>query len=107
ENLSHLVEAAFAVGQRFGAEVQGLYVEPVPRTVFYSAEYIDPQIEEMILENARKDMVRRRTQASGLFSSVAKRFENSVSQFRGEEGNVEELTARSARVADLSLLGLG
>jgi nucleotide-binding universal stress UspA family protein len=99
-----VAEAAFLLGRLFQAEVRGLLVTRPHRKIAYSGEFVGADAELRILENARQERDERRQRARDLFERFARRLPAVESEYASKEGDIVDIIAHEARLADLSVL---
>jgi nucleotide-binding universal stress UspA family protein len=99
-----IADAAFLLGRLFEAEVRGLLVERHQRKIAYSGEFVGADAERRILESARHERDERRKRAHALFEDFARRYHAVESAYAFKEGDIADIVAHEARLADLSVL---
>jgi nucleotide-binding universal stress UspA family protein len=104
EDIDSIAESAFVIARSLSAQVQLVAVERPGVTIPFTREYADLQ---SLMDLAHREKFDRQKRGQRLFSTLSSRFSNVECQFVSREGEIGGLIAQLARLADVSVLGVG
>lgn len=99
-------QTAFALAERFGAELEGLHAYPAPHEeIFVYYEAGGPSYYEALIEAAAQRNEAAEKRASQLFGKLAQSRSGVASRYLTREGHVVATIAQRGRLADLTVIG--
>lgn len=102
----HVADAAFAVANTFGAEVEGLLAQPDDGATEWLDNYgLTAEEVESLNAKARKQAHDEAKKAQQAFAKHASRHPGVTAEFHASSGRVADVTTRHAYASDLTVIG--
>ena len=98
-----LADAAFYMGEKFSAQVMGLFVQ-APALVIPVDDFVSVAEVGTIAATARERRREAVAKADSMFKAAAERFPHVESAYRSVTGDVEASFVRHGRLADVSVI---
>jgi nucleotide-binding universal stress UspA family protein len=102
-----IAEAAFQIGRLLSAQVRGFLAQrpySFPPTV---GEPISPEMTQLLVEHEQRTRTETFRRAQEMFQDLEARFPHVDAEWVAADGSIRDLVSRSARLADISILGSG
>lgn len=104
DNIEQLAETAFRAGKQLSAQVEGLFVQSLFLDLSLAGE-TSPEKARRIIQEAQKAREEKAQEAERAFAGWADRHKHVESMYAAQEGSVEDIFARRARLSDLTVTG--
>lgn len=98
-----LADAAFHIGEKFSAQVMGLFVQN-PALVIPVDDFVSVAEVGTIAATARERRREAVAKADSMFKAAAERFPHVESAYRSVTGDIEASFVRHGRLADISVI---
>jgi nucleotide-binding universal stress UspA family protein len=103
ESFAALLDTAFQLGEKFSAQVMGLFVEPKDLIIPYF-DITGTEETFTLIETAQKNRQEAVARAQSTFKAAAERLPHVESAFRSVTDGVESSFIQYSRLADLSVI---
>jgi nucleotide-binding universal stress UspA family protein len=106
-NVKPIAEAAFHLGRLLSAQVRGLPAQrpySFPPTV---GEPLSPEMIQLLVDHEQRTRAETFRRAQEMFQDLEARFPHVDAECAAAEGGIRDLVSRSARLADITILGSG
>ncbi len=104
DNIDQLAETAFRAGKLLSAQVEGLFVQSLFLDISLAGE-TSPEKARRLIQEAQITREEKAKEAERAFAGWAERHKHVESTFAAQEGTVEDIFARRARLSDLTVTG--